>query len=87
MSDIFCPVHKEVSAELHLIREKQNARHCQAHEAQIHGLENDVDRIEEVNKDQWTKIDRLSVLIYSAAPITAALAFLGSLLGTYLRGK
>jgi hypothetical protein len=87
MASILCPIHHEVSDNLKLILNKQDSRQCQAHEAQIQGLEQDISRIDETNKQQWTKIDRMSNLLYSAAPITALLAFVGSLMGAYLRGR
>jgi len=86
-NDLFCPVHKEITGELTLIKTRQETRHCQAHEAQIRGLVDDIIRVDKVNDAQWLKIDRLMIMVYSAGPVTALLAFLGSLLGTYLKGR
>lgn len=85
--ELFCPVHGDLQAKIAKIEGRQDARHCQAHEAQIGGLVDDITRIDRINESQWTKIDRLTILVYSAGPITALLAFLGSLLGAYLKGK
>jgi hypothetical protein len=86
MADIFCPVHKDVSQRLDTVMGIQGARHCGSHEAQIKGLNEDMDRVEVDNKEQWTAINSLRRLVYMGAGGVAASAFFGSVLGNVIVG-
>ena len=75
MENLFCPVHKEVKADIDKIELVQIARPCIAHDVQISALEKSDD-------DQWVEINKLKRLVYLGAGGVGAAAFLGSILGS-----
>ena len=84
MTDLFCPVHKELVADIKEIRATQTARHCQSHEAQLHTLNRDDEELKEENKNQWIAINQLRRMVYLGAGGVGAAAFFGSILGNLL---
>ena len=84
MEELFCPVHKDVQAEIIKIKEKQDARRCQSHEAQLNNLVDSLDETKGVNKEQWAEINKLKVMVYTGAGGAGVLAFLGSIIGAWL---
>jgi hypothetical protein len=84
-TNIFCPGHPEVAKDLREIKQKQMDRPCGENTARITALERADTRMEEDNKDQWSAINNLRRLVYMGAGATAILAFLGSVLGAFLK--
>jgi hypothetical protein len=81
MTDIFCPVHREITQDLRDIKEKQASRSCSGHEERLRALERSDERLERDNNDQWTAINQLRRLVWGWAGIAA---FLGSAAGSLL---
>ncbi len=83
----FCPLHEMIQKDITDIKGRQEGRPCQTHTAEITALGKSEKRLEDDNRDQWTAINRLRAMVYMGAGATGILAFLGSILGTYLKGK
>jgi len=75
--DLFCPVHKEVKADIERIERTQEARHCIAHEVQIKDLRGET-------TEQWTAINNLKRMVYLGAGVVWAVALFGSIIGNLL---
>ncbi len=60
---------------------------CQSHEERIKSLKEAEERMFKGNNEQWVAINGLRKMVYMGAGATGVLAFLGSILGTYMRGK
>lgn len=82
-----CSVHEILQQDIRDIKKKQEGRPCQTHTEKVLGLERADSRIENDNKDQWVAINKLRIMVYMGAGATGILAFLGSVLGTYLKGR
>ncbi len=65
--------------DLRKIKDKQDKRPCSEHTVKIEGLLKSDD-------EQWVAINKLRAMVYMGAGATGVLAFLGSILGTYLKG-
>jgi hypothetical protein len=76
--EIFCPVHTEVRKDIERIEEVQRRRPCGENTEAINTLKSS-------DEKQWIKISRLERLVYIGAGGAGVLAFLGSLLGAFLR--
>ena len=87
MSEIFCPVHKEVLTDLREIR----AKPCSSHEARLNSLDKDVGDIDLDNRDQWVAINQLRRLVWIGVGAVTFSGFAGSIAGSfimsYLRAK
>ncbi len=83
----YCPVHKIFERDITDIKERQEKRPCQTHTAEISSLVKADVKFEKENSEQWTAINRLRIMVYMGAGATGVLAFLGSVLGTYMRGR
>ncbi len=69
------------------VKRKQEGRPCQTHTAEISNLaKTDIDFKNE-NKEQWIAINRLRIMVYMGAGATGVLAFLGSIVGAYIKGR
>ena len=77
MPDLFCPVHKEIKADIDRIEGVQLARPCIAHNVQIASLEKSDD-------DQWVEINKVKRLVYFGAGGVGAAAFFGSIIGNLI---
>jgi hypothetical protein len=80
-----CPLHPVIAEDLRTIKMNQDKRPCQDHTARLNHLEKEDMKIHETNNEQWTAINRLRVMVYMGAGATGVLAFLGSILGTFLK--
>lgn len=79
MTDIFCPVHGEVKADIEKIEQVQGSRHCIAHEVQIEALEKS-------DNNQWKEINKLKRLVYIGVGISACVgSIIGNLLLDYIK--
>ncbi len=83
----YCPVHKIFERDITDIKERQEKRPCQTHTAEISSLVKADTDFKNENKEQWIAINRLRIMVYMGAGATGVLAFLGSILGTYLKGR
>ena len=73
-----CPWHDDLVSDVKCIKKIQRERPCQVHTTEIGHLV-------EASRGQWKEINKLKIVVYTAAPITGLLAFIGSLLGQYLK--
>lgn len=78
MTAFLCPVHGQVQQDLDNIQEVQRTRPCTGHEERLKTAET-------TNKEQWEAINSLRKMVYMGAGATAVLAFLGSILGAFLK--
>ncbi|TRZ44514.1 hypothetical protein D4S03_11965 [bacterium] len=83
----FCPVHETVQRDIETIKSKQDGRPCQGHDERIKSLGKSEERMSRDNNDQWDAINSLRKMVYMGAGAAGVLAFLGSIIGGYLKGR
>jgi hypothetical protein len=76
---ITCPLHTDLTKKVDRMEIKQDERPCQGHEERIKNAE-------KVNDLQWTEINLLKKLVYMGAGAAAVLSFLGSIIGSWIKG-
>ena len=79
--DIFCPVHADVQGSIRRIQDKQESRHCGAHEAMLHSTQRDIAEIKCDNDEQWVAINQLRRWVYVGMGGVSVAAFFGSIVG------
>ena len=81
----FCPVHLEVQSTIREIKAKQDSQHCLTHESDIRHLQEAVVDIKIIHRDQWSAINKLRWVVAMGAGGAGVLAFLGSIIGAWLK--
>jgi len=84
---VFCPLHETVQRDIERIKSKQGERPCQGHDERIKSMEKSEERMTRDNNDQWDAINNLRKMVYMGAGAAGVLAFLGSIIGGYLKGR
>jgi len=79
-----CVLHARLESQLTTIQQKQDARPCQKHEAEIKALKESNDEVKEENQRQWTAIGRLEKSVWYQRGAMAVAAAAGSVLGSAL---
>jgi len=67
------------------IKTKQDGRRCVLHESDIFHLREDMGEVKLDNREQWTAINKLRWVVAMGAGGAGVLAFLGSIIGAWLK--
>lgn len=83
--DLFCPIHERMQEDLRDIKLRQDARKCVIHESDINHLREGMGEVKLDNREQWVAINKLRWVVAMGAGGAGVLAFLGSIIGAWLK--